>query len=86
MHYKNGREAKNGDKVIWLSSWGGSVVGILYEATAGNDFCNGKIASIHPSDPMPNLAEVLHLDDVKSILAIGEAKITDDLKQNSPPA
>ena len=26
MHYKNGREAKNGDKVMWLS-YGGPVIG-----------------------------------------------------------
>ena len=64
MHYKNGREAKNGDKVVLLPSWGSPVVGILYDATAGNDYCNGKIAPILPSDPCPNLKEVLHLDDV----------------------
>ena len=64
MHYKNGREAKNGDKVVLIPSWGSPVVGILYDATAGNDFCNGKIAPILPSDPCPNLKECLHLDDV----------------------
>jgi hypothetical protein len=63
MHYKNGREAKNGDKVMLIPSYGAPVVGILYDATAGNDFCNGKIAPTSPSDPMPNLKECLHLDD-----------------------
>lgn len=64
MHYKNGREAKNGDKVMLLPTYGPPVIGILYDATAGNDFCNGKIAPILPNDPCPNLKECLHLSDV----------------------
>jgi len=70
MHYKNGREAKNGDKVLLLSSYGAPVVGILYDAVAGNNTCNGKIAPCSPSDPMPNLAECLHVDDVKAVAAV----------------
>lgn len=68
MHYKNGREAQNGDKVVLFPAYsnGNAVVGILYDATAGNDFCNGKIAPIAPNDPCPNLKECLHLDDVKA--------------------
>jgi hypothetical protein len=68
MHYKNGREARNGDKVVLIPSWGAPVIGILYDAVAGNDTCNGKIAPIKPSDPMPNLKECLHLDDVLKAL------------------
>lgn len=75
MHYKNGREAKNGDKVVYLPEYpkdaegksvGTPVVGILYDAVAGNDHCNGRIAPINPNDPYPNLKEVLHLDDVRA--------------------
>ena len=66
MHYKNGREAKNGDKVIWIPEYGTPVVGILYDAVAGNDFCNGRIAITVPNDPYPNLKEVLHIDDLQS--------------------
>lgn len=71
MHYKNGREAKNGDKVVWFPQYGGGcpVVGILYDAVAGNDFCNGRIAPTAISDPGPNLKECLHLDDVKAAVA-----------------
>jgi hypothetical protein len=68
MHYKNGREAKNGDKVVLLPSFGAPVIGILYDATAGNDYCNGKIAVTKPNDPCPNLKECLHLDDVLKAL------------------
>ena len=73
MHYKNGREAKNGDKVVLIPAYGimingvvqsNPIVGILYDATAGNDFCNGKLAPISPNDLCPNLKECLHLDDV----------------------
>lgn len=66
MHYKNGREARNGDKVVLVPEWEGGVpvIGILYNATAGNDYCNGRLAPISPSDPCPNLKECLHLDDV----------------------
>lgn len=81
MHYKNGREAKNGDKVVCLSTmWkggptaetmtlkGAPVVGVLYDAEAGNDHCNGKLAQISPSDACPDLANCLHLDDVAKAL------------------
>ncbi len=70
MHYKNGREAKNGDKVVLIPEYLGTapMIGILYNAQAGNDYCNGKIAAISPSDPCPNLKECLHLDDVLSAL------------------
>ena len=67
MHYANGREAKNGDKVV-LFTYSGPVVGVLYNAIAGNDFCNGNIAVTKPNDPCPNLKECLHLDDVLSLL------------------
>lgn len=68
MHYKNGREAKNGDKVILIPGHGSPIIGILYDAVADNDFCNGKIAPIAPNDPCPNLKEVLHLDDALGAL------------------
>jgi hypothetical protein len=77
MHYKNGREAKNGDRVVLFPAYpqdangkstGTPVVGILYDAVAGNDYCNGKIAVTAPNDPCPNLKECLHLDDVLSAL------------------
>jgi hypothetical protein len=78
MHYKNGREAKNGDKVMLLPGFGtpyaqAPVVGILYDATPGQDYCNGKIAVTMPNDPCPNLKECLHLDDALKMLVEGEA-------------
>lgn len=69
MHYKNGREAKNGDKVMVVPSYGSPYTGILYDATAGNDYCNGKVSPASSRDPCPNLKEVLHMDDVIAALA-----------------
>ena len=66
MHYKNGREAKNGDMIVMGLTYGPPVVGILYDAKAGNDFCNGRVALITASDPCPCLNECLHVDDVKA--------------------
>ncbi len=64
MHYANGREAKNGDMVVMRTYSGALVTGFLYEATAGNDYCNGKIAVISANDPCPNLKQCLHIEDV----------------------
>lgn len=68
MHYKNGREAKNGDKVVLIPSHGVPVAGILYDATPGNDMCNGKIAIPANSDRCPDLRECLHADDIKAAM------------------
>ena len=68
MHYKNGRPAVNGDKIVLIPSYGSPVVGILYDAVAGNDYCNGRIAITSPGDLCPNLKECLHLDDVLKAL------------------
>jgi len=72
MHYANGREAKNGDKVIWKTYSGQLIVGFLHDAVAGNDYCNGKIAVESPSDPCPNLKEVLHYEDFAAAAKLDE--------------
>jgi hypothetical protein len=65
MHYKNGREAKNGDKVVLLGNqYRPTVSGILYDATAGNNDCNGRIATVTANDPCPDLKECMRADDV----------------------
>jgi hypothetical protein len=72
MHYGNGREAKNGDMVVLLQPKnysGPNVIGILYNAQAGNDHCNGQLAICHGNDPCPNLKDCLHIDDVKAAFA-----------------
>lgn len=70
MHYRNGREAKNGDKVVLLGG-GGKVeaFGVLHSAVPGNDYCNGNIAVIQNLQQGACMVDCLHIDDVGSILA-----------------
>lgn len=71
MHYRNGREAKNGDKIIQLTSSGPAKIvsyGVLHDATPGNDYCNGSIAT--PSQQTGAcMCDCLHADDLAAILA-----------------
>lgn len=70
MHYRNGREAKNGDKIVSLGFDGGKVVavGVLYDAVPGNDFCNGNISPIQATPTGACLCDCLHVDDLAAIL------------------
>ncbi len=61
MHYKNGREAKPGDKVVSLVY---GVAGILHSANAKSTTCNGRIARIGDNDPYVTIGECLHMDDI----------------------
>jgi len=69
MHYRNGRMASNGDKVVKLGGAGAEIVafGVLHSATPGNDFCNGSIAPI-TNDTGACLCDMLHIDDVMALL------------------
>ena len=71
MHYRNGREAKNGDKVVKLGGYGTSAevvaFGVLHSAVAGNDYCNGGIAPI-TNDTGACICDMLHVDDLAEIL------------------
>ena len=77
MHYRNGREAKNGDKVIQLDTSSGKVSasGQLQNAVAGNDYCNGElvITGYCPQGPAiiigACMCDCLHVDDLAAILA-----------------
>ncbi len=74
MHYRNGREAKNGDKIVKLETGSGKVVafGVLHSATPGNDYCNGNIAVIQAANDYACMCDCLHVDDVAEILAAKE--------------
>ena len=71
MHYRNGREAKNGDHVVQFDLPGiATFIGVLYDAVPGNDYCNGMLF-----DPKTKvitsacLVDCLHADDLAAILA-----------------
>jgi len=71
MHYRNGREAKNGDKIIQLSmDEKGQVIaaGVLYDATPGNDYCNGHIAPIQQQVSGACMCDCIHVDDLAKYL------------------
>jgi hypothetical protein len=71
MHYRNGREAKNGDTVVQLTTSGPAkitAVGVLHNATPGNDYCNGSIAPINTGVVMACMCDCLHVDDLAEIL------------------
>lgn len=75
MHYRNGREAKNGDKVVSLAGYGSgpvniNAIGILYDAVPGNDYCNGYIAQTLGGAPVTAcMCDCLHYDDVAALIA-----------------
>ena len=81
MHYKNGRIAQNGDKVVQVVKGQIPVAGILYDAIAGNDACNGRIAVTSSNDPYACLYNVLHADDV----AVASAPDSTSPAANSEP-
>lgn len=74
MHYRNGREAKNGDKVVQLGGYGSgpvtiTAIGILYDAKPGNDHCNGYIAPIIGSSVQSAcMCDCLHFEDLSTLI------------------
>lgn len=75
MHYRNGREAKNGDRVVSFGNGGGSkieAVGVLVNAVPGNDHCNGNVVTLVGYDKAfvtgACLCDCLHADDVEAML------------------
>lgn len=86
MHYANGREAKNGDRVLRIAPppyYGKPIVGILHDATPGNDTCNGNLAAPIADQQGCNLAECLHIDDVRA--ALGDIKNVSDVSKGLTP-
>jgi hypothetical protein len=80
MHYKNGRPAQNGDKIITLGQGGTPIVGILYDAQPGNDYCNGRLAPIAPHDGTPCLNQCLRLDDaLEALKSVPEVAATPEI-------
>lgn len=70
MHYRNGREARNGDKIVQLAGGRITASGVLYDATPGSDYCNGNIALTQSPGPTGAcLCDCLHVDDIADMLA-----------------
>ncbi len=69
MHYRNGREAKNGDRIVKLEGGEIKAFGVLHSAIPGNDYCNGNIAIIQYANDIACMVDCLHIDDVTAIFA-----------------
>ena len=69
MHYRNGREAKNGDKVLQLDFDGGRIkhFGVTFDNVPDNDYCNGYITPLH-SVVGSCLVDCLHVEDVEKLI------------------
>ena len=73
MHYRNGREAKNGDVIVQIGGYGDvggkvNAFGVLHGAVPGNDSCNGTIAPVQNPITGACLCDCLHVDDLMAIL------------------
>lgn len=65
MHFKNGREAKNGDQVVMVENEGKLVVsGILHSASGSDNTCNGSIRQVNGQDHYANLSKCVHAEDI----------------------
>ena len=69
MHYRNGREAKNGDKIVQIENGKISAFGVLHSAVPGNDYCNGNIAVVQSTQAGACMCDCLHVEDLAAILA-----------------
>lgn len=69
MHYRNGREAKNGDNIVQLQNGKVVAVGVLHSATPGNDYCNGYIAPTQHPVTSACMCDCVHVDDLAAVLA-----------------
>ena len=73
MHYRNNREAKNGDTILSLAGYGSgpvniNAIGILFDAKPGSDHCNGSIAPILGGPVVGAcLCDCLHIEDVAQL-------------------
>lgn len=74
MHYKNGRAAKAGDKIVNLTT---GLSGILHSPNAQSTTCNGRLAKIDQNDPWVTLSECVHVDDIAA------AELPDASKEES---
>ena len=61
MHYKNGRPALPGDKVINLTT---GHAGVLHSVNAQSETCNGHVVAITQGDHYVTISDCLHQDDI----------------------
>lgn len=68
MHYKNGREAKQGDCILNPNGIY-SKIGVLVNLQPGNTACNGNLVTMTGAYPDTiTVGDCWHLDDVLELL------------------
>lgn len=79
MHYKNGREAKEGDQMVGVDTNGKAVGGTLVNLLSGSETCNGNVlpANILWTLPLVSVKDCLHIDDMESTPCDSPEKVTE---------
>lgn len=86
MHYKNGREAKEGDQVIGKFGWPEKArVGTIHSLNAGAVSCNGTVGSIIPGGIIQSSATVGELYHAEDALALCESTKPEEWSHTAPP-
>lgn len=65
MHYKNGREAKLGDKVL-VPNGNYTFVGVVTQLVAGSDTCN-LYATPLQNTQLANCKDCVHVEDALAV-------------------
>jgi hypothetical protein len=63
MHYKNGREAKEGDSVVGKNWCGTAVCGTLSDLNKSTDSCNGQLNRALGPQLYVTVGELYHVED-----------------------
>ncbi len=74
MHYKNGREAKVGDKVVGKDCNGKPIGGLLIEVFQGSVTCNGYVFPMSQAEQIQRvvtLGDCMRLDDFETQTSVG---------------
>jgi hypothetical protein len=67
MHYRNGRQAQPGDRVVCLPKSGTPMTGLIHSLQPQSQTCNARLSVTSPNDPYVNLSDCLHVDDLDKV-------------------
>lgn len=89
MHYKNGREAHDGEPVVAKNPYGTQqvIAGVLHSTNAAGTSCNGQIAYPIPGGSANwcvTVGEIYHAQD--ALLAVEAATDSAQVKTDAAPA
>lgn len=88
MHYKNGREAHEGDPVIYKGDYNNIRVGTLHCLTPGSSTCNAQAARVIPGGTTQDyvtIGELYHAEDAfLAINSLPEIKPVEEREPQDP--